>query len=63
MKEEKKTGKAEKAEKPALAKKDYSVHETLQGVHYHWFLKKGDEVSEENMPSRYWDLLRRENVI
>lgn len=45
------------------AKRDYSVHERVSGEDLHWFLKKGEEVSEEKMPKRHWDLLRRENVI
>lgn len=46
-----------------IAKKDYSVHDQVDGKYMHYFIKKGEEVSDEKIPKRYWDLLKRESVL
>lgn len=45
------------------AKKDYSVHAQMDGAYVHYFIKKGEDVSEEKIPKIYWDLLKRDGVL
>lgn len=46
-----------------IAKKNYGVHDQVGGKDVHYFIKKGEEVSDDKVPKKYWDLLKSDGVL